>query len=417
MNFSVRQAELKGTALLVFLVIIWLLSPFTTNFYMPALPDISRDLHTNAFMVNFTLSSYFACFTFGILFSGAFCDSYGRRRVLFLSLLLYITGSLICARCVNIESLIVGRVVQSLGAGALISVGTVTVKDRYEADQRRKIFSILQACIAIAPVLAPSLGSLLLSVMGWRSIFWILALVASLCLLCALSYRDPLDLKLESGAHVSLLSMIKILRVKEIALWLCIMSLISLPFMSYIALSAEIYMQYFHLSPQVYSFFFALSAIFAIAGSLSYARLSKTYRNHSLILLYLGLALGAGCFLWFFGSSSAFASCAGISVMAIGFTGMRPLIVNTMLAKYPWQAGSISGLTNAFHTLFSSAGMLCASSLLLLPFFEGNPLKVVASMLIVFISFMFFAYYSMVRRGYHFMAEPIVYSDKLCYKA
>lgn len=169
------QQTFRLTALLAALTI---LGPFGTDAYLPAFAAIGRELNASAWQVQQTISLYMATFAFMALWHGALSDSFGRRRVMLAATVVFAASSVLCACAPSISWLWLGRGLQGLAGGAGMIVARAVVRDLFEGPQAQRQMSRLMMLFALAPAIAPVLGGYLLVHLGWRSIFWTLALLA-----------------------------------------------------------------------------------------------------------------------------------------------------------------------------------------------------------------------------------------------
>lgn len=155
------------------------IGPFSIDAYLPAFPAIAASLAATDIQVQQTLTAYMATFAFMVLWHGALADRFGRRRVIFASMVMFAFASLVCAFAPSIEWLWVGRALQGLCGGAGAVVGRAVVRDLYDGAQAQKLMSRVTMIFAAAPAIAPIIGGLLLAVAGWRAVFVFLALFSA----------------------------------------------------------------------------------------------------------------------------------------------------------------------------------------------------------------------------------------------
>jgi EmrB/QacA subfamily drug resistance transporter len=139
-----------------------------------ALHAIQRDLHVSVTVLQWVLDIYNLTYAGFILTGGALGDIFGRRRIFAIGIVLFTTGSLICALAPNSALLIFGRGVAGLGAalqlpGAL-SILTVTFS---ETRERGHAIAIWGGFNGLAMAVGPTLGGLMVDYFGWRSIFYL----------------------------------------------------------------------------------------------------------------------------------------------------------------------------------------------------------------------------------------------------
>ncbi|MHB9099352.1 MAG: multidrug effflux MFS transporter [Syntrophales bacterium] len=162
------------------------LGPFAIDTYLPAFNSISKSLDATPFQMQQTLSAYLLGFSVMMLLHGALADSFGRRPVILGGLAVFAIASLICASADHVGVLIFGRALQGMSCGAGIVVGRAIVRDLYAAVQAQRLMSQITLFFGIAPAIAPIIGGGLLALIGWRSIFWFMMMVA--IMLCALAW-------------------------------------------------------------------------------------------------------------------------------------------------------------------------------------------------------------------------------------
>lgn len=113
------------------------------------------------------------------LIPGSLADKYGRRRVLLVSITCYVVFGFACALATEFNTLLVLRVLQALGCSGLIVMPNAIVRDRYSGDTMARISSTISMVFMVVPILAPSLGQLVLLFAGWRWIFALLGILGT----------------------------------------------------------------------------------------------------------------------------------------------------------------------------------------------------------------------------------------------
>jgi DHA1 family bicyclomycin/chloramphenicol resistance-like MFS transporter len=155
-------------------------APLSIDMYVPAFSAIAADLHCSPAAVPATLASFFAAFALGQLVAGTVADRLGRRTPLLVGLALYTGGSLACAVAPSLGALIAARALQALGGAFAVVIPRALVRDRTDDPAvAARLFSRLVLVMGIAPIVAPSLGGVLLAAVGWRSIFGVQAAIGA----------------------------------------------------------------------------------------------------------------------------------------------------------------------------------------------------------------------------------------------
>ena len=172
------------------------LGPFAIDTYLPAFNSISVSLVATPFQMQQTLSAYLIGFSVMMLLHGALSDSFGRRPVILGGLGVFALASLICGIANHVGVLIAGRVLQGMSCGAGIVVGRAIVRDLFDSVQAQRLMSQITLFFGIAPAVAPIIGGWLLTLIGWRSIFWFMMTVAIvLCILAWITLPETLPME------------------------------------------------------------------------------------------------------------------------------------------------------------------------------------------------------------------------------
>ena len=169
------------------------LGPLTIDMYLPAFPRIGDELGASDSAVQLTLTGMLLGLAVGQLVIGPLSDAFGRRRPLVIGLGAHAGASLLCAIAPTVGVLAAVRVVQGLAGAALSVVAMAIVRDLFAGVAVARIMSRLMLVIGLAPILAQSIGSLVLGFTSWRGIFVVLAGAALLLVLvAALGIRETL---------------------------------------------------------------------------------------------------------------------------------------------------------------------------------------------------------------------------------
>ncbi len=173
------------------------LGPFSVDAYLPAFAGIQAALGATPLEVQQTLSAYLFAFGLMFLFHGALSDSFGRRPVIMVALVVYTLASAAAALATSAHGLIAWRAVQGLSVGAGMVVGRAMIRDLFEAEDAQRLMSMVTLFFGLAPAVAPIIGGWLFIGLGWRAIFWFLAAVG--LLLVAVGWRFLPETLPESG--------------------------------------------------------------------------------------------------------------------------------------------------------------------------------------------------------------------------
>lgn len=179
------------------------LGALATNIMLPAFPDIAREFGAVPRELAWTLSSFFIVFAVGQLFVGPLADAWGRSPFVVGGLAVFVAGSIACALAPSLPVLIAGRAIQALGACAASVLARAIARDLYRGQELTRALALVMIAMAAAPGFSPALGTGMTLMLGWRSIFVLVAVAGALV---ALHYRlsagETLPRQRRSPAHL-----------------------------------------------------------------------------------------------------------------------------------------------------------------------------------------------------------------------
>jgi DHA1 family bicyclomycin/chloramphenicol resistance-like MFS transporter len=152
------------------------LNAFAIDAMIPALPDIGEHLGvTEDNRRQLVIVAYTFGFGFGQLLWGPLADRFGRKPVLATGIVLYTLFALLCAVAPSFELLVAGRMLQGASAAATRVLVVAMVRDLFQGEAMARVMSLVFMVFMLVPVLAPSVGQLILLAGPWQAIFLVLA--------------------------------------------------------------------------------------------------------------------------------------------------------------------------------------------------------------------------------------------------
>lgn len=168
------DAGLSGATVGV-LALVSTINALSTSAYLPALPAVGADLAASASTIQLTLTAYLLGVALGQLTWGPLSDALGRRRPMLVGLTCYVVASALCAVAPGVWLLLVFRALQGWSACAGTVLSRSVVADHARGTRMAQLLTVLLLLGVLAPVVAPLIGSWLLLVGSWRTVFWFLA--------------------------------------------------------------------------------------------------------------------------------------------------------------------------------------------------------------------------------------------------
>lgn len=354
---------------------------FSIDMYLPGFPEIAQDLHTTIAHITLSITSFFIGISLGQMIYGPLLDKYGRKKPLYIGLVVYLFTSIACAYAPTANALIAIRFLQALGSCAGMVASRALVRDIFPIEENAKIFSLLMLVLALSPIVAPTLGGYMSSLFGWQSIFFVLASIAAVTLL--LVY-----FKLHGGrkpeASLSLLprpiinGFLEVSKVPQFYTYAFAGAIASSGLYAYVAGSPFVFMELYHVSDKHYGWIFAFIAMGLIAASQVNTLLLRKYTSEQIIRATLfcqclaGFALVLGTWFHLLGLfSTIFLIWVFLSTQGFAFPNSSALC----LAPFSKNAGTASALMGAIQL-----GIGALSTALVSIFSNGTAMPMAAVM-------------------------------------
>ncbi len=370
-------------SLLRLALILGLLScigPFAIDMYLPALPAISADLQTETALTQWTLMSYFLAFGLFQLVYGPVSDAVGRKPAIYFGLTVFGVASVGCALAPSIEWLIVMRFFQGMGTAAVMSIPRAMVRDLYTGPKATRLMSTVMLVIAISPMLAPLVGSIVIVPFGWRAVFYTVALAALGSVLLT-RYALPETLPTERRVGLRWAETLRAFRTLLKDPFYIGVTLIGglgmASFFAFLATASFLYIDYYGLTETQFSLAFALNAIGFFSASQVAANLGARFGTVSVVK-------------WAIAGFAA-ASLVGLTLVMTGAMNFRVLVA-TLMITYAFLglvipsvmvlaleyhgpiAGSAAALGGTIQMMIGAVSIAVSSAI-----FNGTPLPLIAT--------------------------------------
>ncbi len=231
---------------------------------LPALENIGNSIQiTDSKDNQLLVTMIFLGLGFGQLIAGPISDSIGRKPVIYIGFILFVLASFLCVVANNLETMIVGRILQGIGLSAPRTISIAMVRDTFSGNYMAKIMSFIVVIFILVPVIAPSIGKILLDLYGWKSIFHS-QLIFGVLVMIWLWKRQPETLKEDHKTPLSSQLFIngfkEFMKYKQAIIFTLVSGLITGSFMVYLSASQQIFQEQYNLVDE-FPFIFAGLAI------------------------------------------------------------------------------------------------------------------------------------------------------------
>nr|WP_281400188.1 multidrug effflux MFS transporter [Microvirga zambiensis] len=341
------------------LIAVSAVSPLGINMYLPSMPGMARALGVDFTTIQLTLSLYLGAMAFGQLVIGPLSDRFGRRPVLLIGLLTFVAGSAICLAAQSIGVLIFGRIVQAIGGCAGITLSRAIVRDLYGRNQVASMIAYVTMGMAVAPMIAPTIGGLLETFFGWRASFAFLIGFGGLALMFAYWRLRETNHSRSTGesARELLRGYGSLFRSRQFWGYTLVTSFVSAMFFAFLAGAPYVMIELLGRSPAEYGFYFAMVPCGYILGNFTTGRIAGATGPNRMILAGTIMSLVSIAAMAALIASDFLSPVAVFGPML--FIGMAnglvlPSGIAGAVSVRPDLAGAASGLSGSFQIGFGA---------------------------------------------------------------
>ncbi|QMN63022.1 multidrug effflux MFS transporter [Citrobacter freundii] len=366
----VTTASQTGLTFILILSGLMAFTSLSTDIYLPAMPTMAEDLHGN---VELTITGFLIGFTIVQLIWGPISDHMGRRKPLFIGMVLFIIGSAGCALSTSITQIVFWRVFQALGACTGPMLARAMIRDLFARTRAAQMLSTLVLVMAIAPIAGPLIGGQIIRLSTWHSIFWLLVVIGALMFISLnwLPETLPEDKRVKASLAGAFRNYRSLLTNGRFMRYTLSLTFYYVGAYAFITGSPFVYISYYHVDPQHYGWLFALNIIGVMAMSVVNRRLVQRHALEQLLKYATLLAALAAVVLALLVKLES-GGVVAIIITVFLFFSMNGIIAATSTAAaldaVPNNAGSASALIGALQY---GSGII--SSLLLAAFSDGTP--------------------------------------------
>lgn len=335
------------------------IGPFSIDMYLPGFASVAEEFDVDISRVGLTLTSYFIGIALGQLAYGPLMDRFGRRKPLIVGLSLYIISALIAAFSWNLYILIITRFFMALGAASGMVASKAMVRDLFDKKQVADVLSTLMLIMGVAPIIAPTVGGVVIGFFDWEAVFFILASFAAI-MLFNVTFILPESVKPNRSTSLHpkavVLEYISILKNREFFIFSMARGFTIGALLAYVSSAPFLFIEYFGMSEQHFGWIFGGNAFGLILGSqlnrlvlrrFSLLKITLTTTILLTIVTVVGLISNLIAVEFWVVYPVLF-----LMLFLIGF--QNPNVTTLALHPFTIQAGSASALVGSLSMIFGS---------------------------------------------------------------
>jgi DHA1 family bicyclomycin/chloramphenicol resistance-like MFS transporter len=338
-----------GKAFALALGLTALITPLAVHLFFPVIPAVKAALGLSDAYAYLTFSIALFGMAFATLFYGSLSDRYGRRPVLMWGLVLFLIGSAVSAVAPTPALLVLGRLLQAIGAGCGLALVRAIARDAYRAEHLVKAIAYLTMFGTLGPMVSPFIGGVLTDMFGWRSVFGF-ALVAggaiALTAYWVLYETHPAANRTTSDVSV-VQSYVALLRRPRFNAFVLQSGFMTGAFMVMASASASLMTELLHRPATEFGLYFLLFPIGFFTGNFIASRVGNRAAGETMILIGSLLGIATVTLQWIVLSNGVLTPLAffipGFFITMSQGIGMSYSQVGAM-AEIPRFAGTAAGV-------------------------------------------------------------------------
>lgn len=355
---SGSQSGLGARELLVMISSIMALTAMGIDLLLPAFDDIrgAFDLPEDSNQVSQVITVFFLGLAVAQLFWGPLADRFGRKKILYCSIGVYVLGAVLCAVAPSFGWLLVGRFIWGTGAAGTRVVAIAIVRDSFEGSKMAQAMSQIMAVFVLVPVFAPSFGALLLELFNWQALFWFCVIWAGAIMVWSTRLSETLRPEHRRELEfASVASGFKVVVSNRMTFGYTISTLfLQAVFSAYLGSSERIISDIFDRGDQFPFIFGAVAVLFGV-GAVINGQVVGRFGMYRLIRVMLMAAMGMGLLLLVValladGRPSFWIYMPLLGIMLAMFMFLMPNLNTAALEPMGAVAGTATSLTGAIRT-------------------------------------------------------------------
>ncbi|MEN0052627.1 MAG: multidrug effflux MFS transporter [Mucilaginibacter sp.] len=364
-----NKKNVNTWVIVIVLGLLTALAPMSIDMYLPAFPDIARNLHTEISKVTLSLSVFFVGVSAGQLIYGPLLERFGRKRPLYVGLIIYALAAVACAASTSVEILIAARLFMALGGCVGMVATRAIVRDLFPIEKNAQIFSMMMLVTSVSPIIAPTAGGFIAATFGWRYIF-VVVMILALIVLAGIYYLIPESHEPDSSISLQPKSILNgfaaVLDNRQFLFYALAGSLCSIGLFSYISSAPSIFLNHFHMEQKRFGWIIGSVSVGVVLASqinnlaLKYFKMHQVALTAAAVQLLIGICFVAACMS---GLNSITATISFIFALLACLGFISPNTTSLAMAPMDKDAGDASALIGSMQMFVGAASSAVISAL------------------------------------------------------
>lgn len=377
--------------ILITLVMMELLGGIEVTVFVPSFTQLITEFHLSPFAIELTVVVNMLAMCIAVLVVGNLSDIYGRKRILLISVIIFIIGSIICVISRNFPELLIGRFIQGIGIAAPGLIPYTIISDLYSEKEQRTVFGIVNGSLTLIIAASPVIGSYIAANFHWRYNFILLLALACLALILGLlclptSKRDFIS---GAGKLDIFKGYIAVIKSEHIMNYVFALAFLVTPYWVFTAIAPILYVKDLGLSIVDFGFHQALLVLLFSFLSFFNGRFVNGYGPKNCLAFSMTLLMiSIVCIVLYigFGMNNAFAITAIMGLLAIA----EVFPFNILYQKALNMQNNIKGKVTA--TIISVRQIIIAVSIQSTSYFYNDSFVPLGVVMVILLCLMFYFY-------------------------
>lgn len=380
-----RQLHPDSRWLLVLLAALVALGPLSVDVYLPAMPSMMTSLGTDIRHMHLTLSTYLTGFALFHLACGPLADRFGRKPILVGGTILFVLACIGCSLSTTVEQLLAFRFIQGVGACVGPTLARAVARDVFGPTRAARALSLIAMLMALAPAVAPTMGSILMLWLPWPSIFVFLAIYGiAMVVLIQVFLAESLPQRQSLHPLSIARNYAELVRSPTFVVATVASSFVYAGLLAYLSSSSFVYIDMLGVPVQYFGLVFLTSVAGYMFGSALSARLSRSQDSEKTVLFGAALVAASTAVMWLGAYLLPQSVLVLMLPMMLYATGMGLVLPNAMavaLSAFPHIAGTASALMG-----FIQMGLSASVTALVGMFLVDTPAPMLNFMVLITLS-------------------------------
>lgn len=348
----------KKIMTLVAIIFMDILGGAEVDLFIPSFPELQSVFQVSPFLLESLLSINFMGFCISLFFVGGLADKYGSKLVIMTSLIIFIVGSILCLN--SFALIILGRLLQGIGAAAPSVLGFVILANLYSYKQQQFLTGILNGVINVSIAIAPVIGSYVALKYHWRGNFFVLLILGIITLILTFLFIPQENKKNNNQVESSFKEYLPIIKSNFLLYNILFIAFSYSHWWVFIGSAPILYMENLGVTLTQFGYYQGSLAFVYAIGSVAFSFLINKFEKALLMkisIYFIFLSFGAFILITIFNTTSPLLITTILIVFNLALVVPTTSFYLTAINYMPESKGKIASLMQAMRLIVSAVSL------------------------------------------------------------